>query len=150
MQAAGHGGQVLLSQATSTSLRALPPQAWLQDLGAHRLKGVGEEHLWQLCHPNLRREFPPLSTLSPERHNLPPLSTPLVGREEQGTPERALRLSSASGVLFGAAGSPLQRYPNEMTARLAPLVPGAPMAAWRQGWEYLPLDELIASALAST
>ena len=82
VQAAGHGGQVLLSQATSTCLRALPPRSSLADLGLHRLKGVGEERLWQLCHPALLREFPPLSTLSPERHNLPLLSTPLVGREE--------------------------------------------------------------------
>ena len=108
VQAAAHGGQVLLSQSTSTSTRALPPDAFLEDRGVHRLKGVGEERLWQLCHSELRREFPPLLTLSPERHNLPPLSTPLVGRDGLIAAWRDTLLEPATRLLtlcgFGGMG----------------------------------------------
>lgn len=84
VQAAGHGGQVLLSQATrDLALPSLPPDISLKDLGRHRLKGVGDEHFWQVCHPALREEFATLNTLPPTRHNLPLPQTPFVGREAE-------------------------------------------------------------------
>lgn len=81
---AGHGGQVILSELTrELSLPQLPAEVSFLDRGRHRLKGVGEEHLWQLAHPGLRTDFPPLSTLDPERHNLPRAASPYVGREQE-------------------------------------------------------------------
>jgi hypothetical protein len=47
------------------------------------LKGVGEEELWQVVHPRLRHEFPPLNTLDALRHNLPVPTEPLLGRENE-------------------------------------------------------------------
>ena len=39
----------------------LPAGAWLTDLGSHPLRGVPRpERVVQLCHPDLRNEFPPL------------------------------------------------------------------------------------------
>lgn len=79
----GHGGQIVLSEATrSLAAPSLPRSISFRDLGEHRLKGVGEERLWQLVHPDLLPNFPPLKTLSPERHNLPLPPTPYVGREK--------------------------------------------------------------------
>jgi len=81
---AGHGGQVLLSEATRLlALEELPAGIGFSDLGPHRLKGVGEERLWQLTHPDLSTTFPPLNTLDARRHNLPLASTPYVGRDEE-------------------------------------------------------------------
>src|SRR6478736_4727086 len=52
--AAGHGGQVLLSE---TARAALSSPAELRDLGSHHLRGLGEpERLYQLD----EGEFPPL------------------------------------------------------------------------------------------
>jgi predicted ATPase/class 3 adenylate cyclase len=84
VQGAAHGGQILVSHATQTlAKQALPPDVVLFDCGTHRLKGIGEEQIWQVCHPQLPREFPPLATLNPQRHNLPMPPSPLIGRETE-------------------------------------------------------------------
>jgi class 3 adenylate cyclase len=65
LRAIGHGGQVLLSAAVAELVRdELPEAAYLRDLGTHRLKDVAApERVFQLCHPDLRAEFPPLNSL---------------------------------------------------------------------------------------
>jgi predicted ATPase/class 3 adenylate cyclase len=83
--AAGHGGQVLLSQTTrDLTKHALPEGVTLRDVGAHRLKDLQEsEPLYQLVLPGLPANFPSLKTLDTFQHNLPLQPTPLLGREEQ-------------------------------------------------------------------
>jgi WD40 repeat protein/class 3 adenylate cyclase len=63
--AAGHGGQVLLSQATAELLReSLPPDLRLSLLGTHRLRDIADrETIFHLLIPGLPSEFPPLNTL---------------------------------------------------------------------------------------
>jgi class 3 adenylate cyclase len=60
LRAIGHGGQVLLSAAMAELVRNdLPEGAYLRDLGPHRLKDLAApERVAQLCHPDLRAEFP--------------------------------------------------------------------------------------------
>jgi peptide/nickel transport system substrate-binding protein len=62
--AAGHGGQVLVSQATRELLRDdPPPDVTLRDLGEHHLKDLDEpERIYQLLAPGLDADFPPLKT----------------------------------------------------------------------------------------
>ena len=57
-----HGGQTVLSGVTEELVfDQLPVGAWLTDLGTHRLRDVARpERVAQLCHPDLRNEFPPL------------------------------------------------------------------------------------------
>ena len=83
--AAGHGGQILLSDSTATIAgESLPSDATLLDLGEHRLRDLGRaEHLFQLLHPELESTFPPLATLRRETGNLPSRAAPFVGREEE-------------------------------------------------------------------
>ena len=83
--AAAHGGQIVLSDATRALVENhLPEDASLSDLGAHRLKDLLEpEHLFQLEHPALKRDFPPLRSLSSRPNNLPTQSSPLFGRAEE-------------------------------------------------------------------
>ncbi|MDP9354838.1 MAG: hypothetical protein M3R02_06070, partial [Chloroflexota bacterium] len=82
---AGHGGQVLLSQTVLELARdRLPPGAFPWDLGTHRLKDLLEpERIWQLVHPELPDDFPPLATLDARPHNLPLQPTPFLGRERE-------------------------------------------------------------------
>jgi peptide/nickel transport system substrate-binding protein len=62
--AAGHGGQVLVSQTTRGLLRDDPPvDISLKDLGEHELKDMDEpERIYQLVAPGLDTDFPPLKT----------------------------------------------------------------------------------------
>jgi class 3 adenylate cyclase len=54
------GGQVLISDATYTAAcDALPPQITFRFHGHHMLRGVGEDNLYQVCHPDLRCDFAP-------------------------------------------------------------------------------------------
>ena len=72
--AAGHGGQILVSQTTRELLRDDPiADVSLLDLGEHRLKDMDEsERLYQVVAPGLGRNFPSLKTAE---------STPFEGRE---------------------------------------------------------------------
>ncbi len=63
--AAGHGGQVLVSEAAAALVgEALPLGATLGDLGVHRLKDLeGPVRIFQLRVAGLQAEFPPLRTV---------------------------------------------------------------------------------------
>jgi class 3 adenylate cyclase len=83
-----HGGQTVLSGTTEDLVAdVLPAGAWLTDLGRHELRGVPHpERVVQLCHPDLRNDFPPLRTTSTVvSHNLPAQLTSFVGRGAQMT-----------------------------------------------------------------
>ena len=70
----GHGGQVLVSAATVDVVTGrLPAGASLVDLGSRLLADLTRSgRVWQLAHPDLPAEFPPLRSLDTYRHNLPP------------------------------------------------------------------------------
>ena len=59
-----HGGQTVLSGTTEDLVvDQLPADAWLTDLGTHPLRDLPRpERVVQLCHPDLRNDFPPLRT----------------------------------------------------------------------------------------
>ncbi len=80
VSAAGHGGQVIVSQATRDVAGDEPfPGASFRPLGRHRLKDVPERQpLFQLAAPGLGEDFPPLRTLAGA--TLPALHHRLVGR----------------------------------------------------------------------
>jgi len=83
--AAGHGGQILLSNAAQELARdALPKGAGLRDLGEHRLKDLARpERIFQIVVADLPADFPPLRTLDRYRHNLPAQPTALISREAE-------------------------------------------------------------------
>jgi predicted ATPase/class 3 adenylate cyclase len=85
IMAVGHGGQVLLSAATAAlMLDQLPDGTTLRDLGEHRLKDLGRpEHVFQLGHPGLAGDFPPLATLNYRPNNLPVQASTFVGRDAE-------------------------------------------------------------------
>ena len=75
--AAGHGGQMLLSEATHDLCRDhLPPRVTAKALGAHGLKDIERsERVFQICHPDLPQAFPPLkSQVAPLDKEMPSIA----------------------------------------------------------------------------
>jgi predicted ATPase/class 3 adenylate cyclase len=85
ISAAGHGGQVLLSETTKALVeRALPAGIALRDLGRHRLKDLPTpEHIYELELDGLPADFPAIRSLDARPNNLPVPVTTFVGRERQ-------------------------------------------------------------------
>jgi class 3 adenylate cyclase len=65
LMSAGHGQQILTSQAAAQLMRDdLPPDVELIDLGVHRLRDVPTaERIFQVFHPDLPEHFPALLTV---------------------------------------------------------------------------------------
>ncbi len=114
--AAGHGGQILISQST----RELLPADCLRELGQHRLKDLtAPERIYQVGDD----EFPPLKTLNTT--NLPVASNPLVGREnELGELAALLTNSERLVTLTGPGGSGKTRLSLQVGAELLDSFPG--------------------------
>ena len=81
--AAGHGGQILLSDPTRALIAdALPDGVDVRDLGTHALRDVPRpERLYQLDVPGLRHDFPALRTAAPGVGDLPARLTSFIGRD---------------------------------------------------------------------
>lgn len=81
----GHGGQVLVSEATQLLVRdSLPNGVMLRDLGEHRLKDLSRpERIFQLDIVDHPTEFPPLKSLDAMPNNLPIQLTSFVGRQHE-------------------------------------------------------------------
>jgi len=88
----GHGGQILLSQATGVLVeQLLPTGVQVQDLGEHRLKDLRRpSRLFQLTIAGLPTDFPPLKTLDNHPNNLPIEPTAFIGREREAASVCAL------------------------------------------------------------
>jgi predicted ATPase len=107
--AAGHGGQVLVSQST----RDLARGHSLRDLGEHRLKGLtSPERIYQLGDV----DFPPLNTL--HQSNLPVQTTPLVGRKRELHEVIEHIRTKKLVTLTGAGGSGKTRLALQVAAEL--------------------------------
>src|SRR2546421_12187347 len=106
LRAIAHGEQILISGVTAGILRdALPDGASLIELGRHRLRDLSElEHVFQLAHPELRIDFPPLKSLTNFRQNLPIQLTSFIGRVEEQKTVQALIEKHRVVTLVGAGG----------------------------------------------
>jgi class 3 adenylate cyclase/tetratricopeptide (TPR) repeat protein len=85
LRSVAHGGQIVVSGSTWELTRdLLPCGVRLSDLGMHRLPGIANEvRAYQVIHPALRADFPPLRSLNYIPSNLPYPPNPLfVGRDE--------------------------------------------------------------------
>jgi len=82
IEAAGHGGQILISDAAlEAASTAFPTDVEVIDLGIHSLRGLRRaEAIHQLVVPGLRASFPPLRTASVALGRLPEFATSFVGR----------------------------------------------------------------------
>src|SRR5271166_3983092 len=117
-----HGGQTVLSGITEDLvLDRLPADAWLTDLGSHQLRDLPRlERVVQLCHPDLRNDFPPLRTretvVAP---NLPVQFTSFVGREAEIDDVRQILADNRLVTLTGAGGVGKTRLAVQVAAGIA-------------------------------
>ena len=123
IMAAGHGGQVLLSERTAALVdEELPDGVSIKDLGEHRLKDLSRpQRLHQLTIDGLTSEFPPLKTLGGRASNLPAQPNRLIGRrDELDDVARALRGRRTRLVtLVGPGGTGKTRLALHAGAELA-------------------------------
>ena len=116
-----HGGQTVLSGATEPLIvDRLPDGVWLTELGSYPLRGVPRpERVVQLCHPELRSEFPPLRVgAGAAAHNLPAQLTSFIGRQAEMTELRQQVTDNRLVTLTGAGGAGKTRLAIEAAARL--------------------------------
>jgi predicted ATPase/class 3 adenylate cyclase len=145
--AAGHGGQVLVSETTSALVdHALPPGLTLKDLGMHRLKDLARrERLFQLSIDGLPADFPPLKTLETTPNNLPTQLTSFIGRDDQVREAKQLLSRSRLLTLTGPGGTGKTRLSLEIAVEV--------LDQFSDGVYFVPLSavhdpELVASAIA--
>lgn len=117
-----HGGQTVLSGVTeSLVIDRLPDKAWLVDLGTHALRDLSRpERVMQLCHPELRIDFPPLRVANDDvAHGLPVHLTRFVGRGAQITEVHRLVTDNRLVTLTGAGGVGKTRLAAQLAAQIA-------------------------------
>jgi class 3 adenylate cyclase len=115
---AGHGGQILLSQAVGIlAAPELPPGVRLRDLGVHRLKDLREpEHLLQVVHPDLPTDFPTLKSLDVHPTNLPRQLTSFIGRKKEMAEVKRLLSTAYLVTLTGSGGAGKTRLALQVAA----------------------------------
>ncbi|HEX5671407.1 MAG TPA: adenylate/guanylate cyclase domain-containing protein [Acidimicrobiia bacterium] len=119
ISATGHGGQIVVSQATALLVgSSLPPGVTLRQLGNFHLKDIEQtEPLYQLVIAGLQENFPPLRTLDTVPNNLPVQLTSFVGRREVEGVAAALA-SSRLLTLTGPGGTGKTRLSLQVAAEL--------------------------------
>jgi predicted ATPase/class 3 adenylate cyclase len=125
VMAAAHGGQVVVSLATEALVQdSLPQDVALEDLGAHRLRDLARpERIFQVVHPDLPSDFPPLTSVDAASSNLPTQVTSFVGREgEVAAVARALT-ESRMVTLTGVGGVGKTRLAIHVAAEVLPRFP---------------------------
>jgi predicted ATPase/class 3 adenylate cyclase/DNA-binding CsgD family transcriptional regulator len=106
LRSLAHGGQVLVSAVTADLVREAPPtQSHLRDLGEHLLKDLLEpERIWQVVHPGLKADFPPLSSPSHGHDDLPSQMSSFIGRQRELREVRSLIETARLVTLTGSGG----------------------------------------------
>ena len=139
-----HGGQTVLSGATEAMvLDHLPDDAWLNDLGTHPLRDLPRpERVVQLCHPDIRNDFPPLrvSDLATSQ-KLPVVLTSFVGRQLQITDLSEIVANNRLVTLTGAGGAGKTRLALKVAAHVA--------GGFRDGVWYVDLSTITDAGLVA-
>jgi predicted ATPase len=102
----------------------LPGDITLHDLGEHRLKDLTRpERIFQINHPELPGEFPPINSLDAFPNNLPIQLTSFIGREKEISEIEASLISSRLVTLTGSGGTGKTRLSIEVGTQLLPNFP---------------------------
>jgi predicted ATPase/class 3 adenylate cyclase len=106
IMSAAHGGQMLLSRTVAEMVVGrLPNGVSLHDLGVVRLRDLASpEHVFQVVHPRLRKEFPVLRSLEGTPNNLPHQLTSFVGRARELAEIRTALAHTRLLTLVGMGG----------------------------------------------
>ena len=120
IEAAAHGGQILLSQISHELLEDDQLEGiTFKSLGSHRLRNLHRpEHLFQAFAPGIENAFPPPRSMEVLPNNLPVQTTSFVGRVRE-IEEVQQRLEKTHLLtLMGTGGTGKTRLALEVGARL--------------------------------
>jgi len=145
----GHGGQILLSNATYELVRdEAAPDTHLVDLGTHRLKDLAQsEHVWQADIGGLASEFPPLKSLDTLPNNLPIQVTSFLGREQALEELKTQLVEHRLVTIFGAGGVGKTRLAAQVGAEVLDRFPDG---VWIADLASVSDPELVSSVVAKT
>ncbi len=119
---AGHGGQILATEAFMDACGEPESEVVITDLARHRLRGLGEpEHLYQLTLEHWeQQEWPVLRTVDDVPTNLPAQVTSFVGREKELSDLAALLTDQEKRLitLTGPGGSGKSRLAQQAAAHV--------------------------------
>jgi predicted ATPase/class 3 adenylate cyclase len=148
IMALGHGGQVLCSQATADLVRdSLPDGVDLLDLGSHALRDISRpEEVFQVTHPDLERDLPPLQSPETPAGNLPPQRTEFIGRDQELAKIEKLMDRSRVVTLTGVGGVGKTRLALQAAGSLKPRFGDG---AWFVDLGPIDDADLVAGAVAS-
>jgi predicted ATPase/class 3 adenylate cyclase len=119
VMSAAHGGQIVVSHATEELVA--DGHTELLDLGEHALRDLGRrERLFQVVHPELDHDFPPLTSLAAFAGNLPVQVTSFVGRDDDVARVVALLGESRLVTLAGTGGVGKTRLAVQVAAEVLP------------------------------
>ena len=119
LMSVAHGGQVVVSLATSELVRDTDIE--LVDLGEHRLRDLAAaERVFQVQASGLEAEFPPLRSLDELPGNLPVQRTSFVGRADELKELAALVARERLVTLTGPGGVGKSRLALQVAAELGP------------------------------
>lgn len=146
--AAAHGGQTLLSAALASLLPSrLPTDVALRSLGRHRLKDLAQpQEIFQLTHPALPCEFPPLRSLESFTHNLPLQLSSFIGREKELVEARRRLAETRLLTLTGTGGAGKTRLALQVAAEV---IEDFPDGVWLVELAPLTDPELLPQAVAT-
>ena len=116
VMAAGHGGQILLTDSTAGLLSGVD----LMDLGPRQLRDLSTPvEVFQVRAPGLRTDFPALRALDTSPGNLRPALTSFIGRESEVDQVQAAVKVHRLVTLTGVGGVGKTRLALEVATRLA-------------------------------
>ena len=148
IMSAGHGGQILLTNATEALLRGqLPKHVNLRDMGEHKFKDVFHPvRVYQVIASDLQNEFPALRALNVFPNNLPIQLTSFIGRENEIAEVRHLLAKTRLLTLTGPGGTGKTRLSLQVAAEVLDTFPDG---VWLV--ELAPLSDpaLVPQAVAS-
>jgi class 3 adenylate cyclase len=127
--AAGHGGQILLSQTTRDLVGdAALEGTSLDDLGEHRLKDLPRpERIFQVVAPDLPSSFPPLKDIDRQGRD----ESPFLGRERELGLEAQTAVAAVKNRLAALAKGHTRRKARgfaDLGWEVRSLLPAAPVA----------------------
>jgi hypothetical protein len=147
VRGAAHGGQVLLTKTTCDLVEGrLGGGLALKRLGEFRLRDLAEpELIYQLTHPGLATDFPPLVTIAGRTSNLPAQLSSFIGRARELSELRALLASSRLVTLTGPGGCGKTRLGLRLAAEL---LDGSGDGVWLVDLAAVTDEDAVAPAIA--
>src|SRR5204863_1042125 len=113
----------------------------------HRLRDLARpERIFQLLHPDLPPDFPPLRSLEAFTHNLPVQLTSFIGREREMAEVKRLLTTTHLLTLTGAGGCGKTRLALQVSADL---LEGENDGVWLVDLASLTDPELVPQSVAS-